>query len=73
MIGPDHTERHAVNIHISTELKQALREIARRNGRTMAETIRLALQTALPLMNAFWEAENRLLGDWSARQSRRRR
>lgn len=73
MIEPIRPERYAVNIQISAELKQALREISRRNRRTMAETIRLALETALPLLNAFWEAENRLLDDWSARQSRRRR
>lgn len=73
MIDSIRPERQAVNLQISAELKQALREISRRNRRTMAETIRLALQTALPLLNAFWEAENRLLDDWSARQSRRRR
>ncbi len=65
--------RHSVNFFVSTELKLALKQLSQRSGRTMADTIRLALNTAVPILNGLWDAEDRLLADWTARQSRRRR
>ena len=50
-----------LNIFVSYELKQALEELAERHDRTLTNVVRTLLTMAIPVVNAVWEAEGRLL------------
>lgn len=58
---------YAVNFFISGAVKEQLEELARRQERTLADVIRLALRTAVPILRGMWEAEERLVADWASR------
>lgn len=58
---------YAMNFFISGEMKEQLEELARRQERTLADVIRLALRTAVPILRGIWDAEDRSVTDWARR------
>ncbi|MEW5925175.1 MAG: hypothetical protein AB1746_14420 [Candidatus Zixiibacteriota bacterium] len=56
---------HLLNIHISYELKEKLKNLAGRFDRTMADITRTVLRIGIPIMEGMSEAEEKLIKEYA--------
>lgn len=61
--SPDQENRHALNLFICWELKQALQETAHQFDRTVADIVRSALRLSLPILKGAGLAREQLPGE----------
>ena len=55
---------HCINVHISYELKEQLRELSQRYDRTMSDMVRAVLKIGIPMMQGLTEAEEVMVKEY---------
>jgi predicted DNA-binding protein len=55
---------HCLNIFISYELKEQLKNLAERYDRTMADMVRALLKVGIPIMNGISDAEEHMIKEY---------
>ena len=55
---------HCVNVYVSYELKDRLKQLAARYDRTTADMIRAILRIGIPMMDALSEAEETMVKEY---------
>ena len=55
---------HCINVFVSFELKNRLKELAERYDRTVADTVRALLRIGIPMMEGLTEAEEIMVKEY---------
>ncbi len=55
---------HCLNVFVSFEMKEKLRELAARYDRTVADMVRAVLKIGIPMMEGISEAEETMLKEY---------
>jgi predicted DNA-binding protein len=55
---------HCLNVYVSYEIKQQLRELAGRYDRTISDMVRAVLKVGIPMMQGLSEAEEVLVREY---------
>jgi len=55
---------HCINIFISYELKEKLKELAERHDRTLADIVRAILRIGIPVMEGISDAERSMIREY---------
>lgn len=53
----------ALNIHVPAELKEALDDSARKYNVNVADIVRVAVRTMLPVLEALWNAQQDVMNE----------
>ncbi len=57
---------HCLNVYISFELKDALKALAKRHDRTVADMVRAIIKIGIPVMEGLSQAEETMMREYIA-------
>jgi len=62
---PDKTKgEHCLNIYVSYELKERVKDLSEKHERTMADMVRALLKIGIPIMEGISEAEEMMVKEY---------
>lgn len=64
---------HCLNVFVSLDLKESLKNLADRYDRTMSDMVRAVLRIGIPMMEGLTEAEEKMVKEYIALFRRLRR
>jgi predicted DNA-binding protein len=62
---PDKTRGdHSINVYVSYELKERVKDLSEKHERTMADMVRALLKIGIPIMEGISEAEEMMVKEY---------